>query len=400
MNDECFSDRYAHLVRRGVILSIVLAGLLAFMAPAVPFLARYGAFPQKPTQPLTVVLAGVDVQYDEKSAVWPWPAKTEDFSGRTDTLLLAQLYPDGTTQLLSIPRDTWIDVPNYGWGKINGANVHGGSDMLINAVQHLTGVTVDGYALVSLNAVPALTDALGGAMIDVPSRMKYDDKAGNLHIDLQAGRQRLNGQQVEGFLRFRKDNLGDVGRIARQQSYISAMQSQVKNPLNWWRFPKVAAAIQTNTKSNLSKKQVGQLLGLALGGPKVNMHTVPGTFGAGGSWVVNTPALKTLLQSNFKNDQDPRNQAIAVLNIDAPKGSAARMKTKLETLGYQKVWIAEEPRGTALTTVSGSMDSGDMDSGDMAAQVLKDVGFGKTSKEANVPSANITIRLGSDTPAE
>ena len=81
-----------------------------------------------------------------------------------------------------------MNVPGWGWGKINGANPHGGPEMLLGAVQSLTGVQVDGYALLSLYAVRALTDAAGGVRVNVPLRMEYKDRAGNLNIDLQPDR--------------------------------------------------------------------------------------------------------------------------------------------------------------------------------------------------------------------
>lgn len=376
-------------MRRRVIGFVLLAGVVAVVSPAFPFLLRYGAWPKKADGPVTVLLAGVTPNYQEGAPVWPWPAKPEDYTGLTDTLVLAQLRPDGTANLLSIPRDTWLNIPGWGWGKINGANPHGGPDMLVGAVQSLTGVKVDAYAFLSLYAVRSLTDAAGGVTVDVPERMKYDDNAGKLHIDLQPGRQRLNGVQAEGFLRFRKDNLGDIGRVARQQSFLSALVGRVKNPLNAWRLPMMVSALDRNMKTNLSRQTVANVLGAALSGPQVNMHTVPGSFGGGGTWAVDRPALGALMAKHFRDPSDPRNLNVAVVNLDAPPGSAARLKAKLEGLGYQHVSIASETRGPAQTTLSG----------DQAVKLLPDVGHGKVSDAAGVAGADVTIRLGSDTPA-
>ena len=110
-----------------VITLLVLAGLLALVSPAIPALLRYGTLPRKADRPLNVVLAGMDVDYDWTASTWPYPPKPLDFTTRTDTLMLAQVHPDGKVNLLSIPRDTWVNIPGYGWGKINGANVHGGA---------------------------------------------------------------------------------------------------------------------------------------------------------------------------------------------------------------------------------------------------------------------------------
>ncbi|MFC4427485.1 LCP family protein [Deinococcus navajonensis] len=380
-------------MRRPVVVLAVLAGLVALSAPAVPALLKYGALPHKSDGPVTLLLAGVAPRYDEGAPVWPWPAKPEDYTGNTDTIVLAQVRSDGSANLLSIPRDTWLSVPGYGWGKINGANPHGGPDMLMNAVQNLTGVRPDAYVYLSLYAVRALTDAAGGVTLTVPQRMKYDDNAGKLHVDLQPGHQRLNGAQAEGFLRFRKDNLGDIGRVGRQQLFMTALSAQVRSPLNWWRLPMMVGALDRTTKTNLSRQQVGALLGAVLSRPQVQMHTVPGNFGFRGRlsvWAPDQAALRTLMNKHFRDPSDPHALGVAVVNLDAPAGSAARLKTRLEGLGYQNVWIASEPRGPAPTSVSGLS----------AARVLQDVGHGAVSQATGVSGADVTVRLGTDTPAQ
>lgn len=375
--------------RASLIVLILLAGLLALTAPAFPALKRYGALPHKASGPVNVLLAGVDVHYDDKAGVWPWPATPEDYSQRTDTIMLAQVWPDGRTNLLSIPRDTWVNLPRLGWGKINRANPNGGPGLLTQAVQDLTGVPLDGYALLSLNALRALAEAAGGVTVDVPQRMKYDDNAGKLHIDLQPGRQHLNGQQAEGFLRFRHDGLGDIGRVARQQAFLSALVGQVKNPLNWWRLPRMVAALHANTKSDLTKGEVGAVLGGALSGLKVQAYTLPGNF-SGPNWQPDRSAIQSLIREHFRNPNDPRNLAVAVVNVGAPGGSARRLKERLEGLGYGNVVISNASRAEVPTTVSGQA----------AAAVLRDVGHGQVSQEEGLPGADVTVRLGTDTPGE
>ncbi|UQN05711.1 LCP family protein [Deinococcus sp. QL22] len=377
-------------MRFGVVVLVALAGAVALCSPAFPALARYGALPSSADAPVTVLLAGVTPNYPP-SAVWPYPAAPEDYSGLTDTLLLAQLRPDGTTNLLSIPRDTWMTIPRWGNGKINGANVHGGPDMLVSAVESLTGVNVDAYALLSLHAVRSMTDAAGGVTLDVAQRMKYNDTAGKLHIDLQPGRQHLNGEQAEGYLRFRKDGMGDIGRVARQQTFLTAFTGKLKNPLNVWRMPGIVGALNSNVKSNLSRAQVGALLGGILRGPTLTMHTVPGDFGGGGTWIPNRSALNATIAKHFRDPNDPRTLNIAVVNVAAPDGSARRLKEKLEGMGYQNVSISSALGSAATTTASGAA----------AARVLQDVGYGQVAANSQgAGGADVTVRLGSDTPGE
>ncbi len=393
VNDFASSARYARGVRVRVIIGVLLAAVVAAAAPAAPFLARYGAVPHQPETPVTVLLAGVAPRYDESAPVWPWPAKAEDYTGTTDTIVLAQIRPGGQLNLLSIPRDSWMNIPGWGWGKINGANPHGGPDMLVGAVEDLTGVKVDGYAFLSLYALRALADAAGGVTLDVPTRMKYDDNAGRLHIDLQPGVQRLNGTQAEGFLRFRHDARGDIGRVERQQLFLAALSDQVKRPLNWWRVPLMVSALDRNTRTNLDRATVGSILGAAAGGLKLKTLTVPGSFGFRGAasvWAVDQAALDRLIATDFRDPGDPRFLTVAVVNVGAPAGSARRLKMRLEELGYRRVTATNGPGDQSGTTITGAL----------AGRVRRDVGHGTVAPEGSVPGADITVRLGADTPAE
>lgn len=376
-----------------VSLLLVLAGLAALVSPAMPVLKQYGALPRTPERPINVLLAGVTPNYDEAAPIWPYPAKPENYTGLTDTIMLAQLQPGGKVELLSIPRDTWVDIPGSGFGKINASNPRGGPDTLVQSVQNLLGVPIDGYALLSLNALRDMTNASGGVNLNVPELMKYDDNAGKLHVDLQPGMQHLSGEQVEGFLRFRKDNMGDIGRVKRQQLYLQALQHRLSSPLNIWRLPGVVGALGRNTKSNLSRDTVAQALGALAGGPKVNTHTLPGDFGPHGTWTPDRSAIRELVSKTFADPADPRRRSVAIANIDAPDGAARALQSKLAAAGYANVWIARLPRANAPTTAVVGQASKALDA------VKSDLGYGQIQPNGGAPEADITILLGKDTPA-
>lgn len=345
----------------------ILSGLL-LLSPAIPALKQYGAFPRKATGPINVLLAGVTHDYDEHAGVWPWPAKPDDFTFLTDTIILAQVWPDGRTQLLSVPRDTWVSLPGYGWSKINAANHVAGPDLLVRAVRNVTGLPVDGYVLLSMKVLSGVTQAAGGVTLNVPKRMKYDDTAGHLHIDLQPGWQRLNGPQAEGFLRYRHDRLADIARAGRQQLYLTALAAQLERPLQWWRLPRVVAVLHANTKTNLTKAQMAAVFGGLLSGVQVTSYTLPGHFG-GVNWIPDDQAIHTLVGEHFRDPNDPRGLAVAVVNVGAPDGSARRLKGRLEDLGYTNVWTSNAPRANVPTTVSGQA----------AGALVSAIGYGQVS---------------------
>ena len=375
--------------RRLLALALILAGLVALMAPAVPAISRYGALPRHPEGPINLLLAGVTPKYLEHVAIWPYPAAPEDYSGITDTIMLAQLRPGGEVRLLSIPRDTWMNVPGWGYGKINGANSHGGPEMLVGAVQALTGLRVDSYALLSLNALRDLTQAAGGVTLSVPKDMNYDDAAGKLHIHLKAGPQHLNGEQAEGFLRFRHDNEGDIGRVTRQQQFLGALSAKLKSPLNLWRLPAVVGAMDRNAKSDLTRQEVSGVLGAVLGGPKVTAVTLPGSYGGGGTWTPDRSGIRALVRRQFADPGDPRTLSVALVNVDAPGGTARRLKARLEAAGYQNVSIVnEDRRASARTTLSGDPLAG--------RKLMADLGYGTPTREAGAAGMALTVRLGAD----
>ncbi|WP_424949867.1 LCP family protein [Deinococcus sp.] len=369
-------------------VAVVLAGVAALLAPAVPAILRYGALPKVPDGPVNLLLAGVTPNYLEHAPVWPWPAAPEDYTGITDTLLLAQLRPGGEVRLLSIPRDTWMNIPDWGYGKINGANPHGGPDMLVRAVQGLTGLPIDAHVLLSLGALRDLTEAAGGVTLTVPEDMKYDDAAGKLHIDLKAGPQHLNGAQVEGFLRFRHDALGDIGRVSRQQLFLGALSARLKSPLNVWRLPAVVGAIDHNVKTDLTRAEVSAVLGALLGGPKVKAVTLPGAFGAGGTWTPDRAGIARMVREQFSDPGNPRGLKIRVVNVNAPPGTARKTKARLEALGYTHVSTETALGVRPRTTVSGESHA--------ARKLIADLGLGTPDTAPGLNGYELTVRLGAD----
>ena len=374
-------------LKAGGLLAVLLAGLLALLSPAVPAVLRYGAWPHTPPGPLNLLLAGVTPNYPP-SPVWPYPAAPEDYSGLTDTIVLAQLRPGGTLKLLSIPRDTWVTLPGWGGSKINAANRHGGAALLVRAVQELTGLHVDSYTLLSLGALRDLTQAAGGVTLTVPADMKYDDAAGHLHIDLHAGRQHLGGAQVEGFLRFRHDALGDIGRVARQQLFLSALSAQLRSPWNLWRLPAVVGALDRNARSDLDRRTSGGLLGALLRGPKVSTVTLPGAFGPGGTWTPDRAGVQALISAQFTDPGDPRGLPVTLINVDAPPGTARRLKARLEAQGYRRVSVGTRQRPLPHTSVSGPPSA--------ARQLLADLGLGVLEPSAAAADGGLTVQLGRD----
>ncbi|MGN9163714.1 LCP family protein [Tissierellaceae bacterium HCP3S3_D8] len=180
------------------------------------------------------LLLGVDT-YDIKSSG----------NERTDTMMLTSVnFKTGEIKLLSIPRDTRVPVRGK-LDKINHAHAYGGVDLTLKTVQDFLNIDVDHYVKVDYKAVEKIVDAIGGVNIDVPRRMKYDDrtKGKEFHVNLDKGPQTLNGEKAIQFLRWRKNNDGtgypggDVDRIKAQQMFMEEMVKQTLQPKNILKLP-------------------------------------------------------------------------------------------------------------------------------------------------------------------
>ena len=163
-------------------------------------------------------------------------------SGSTDTIILVSYdVPNQQVNMMSIPRDTAVNVP-WSIKKINSVysakeSSGGGLENLKQQVAYLTGVMPDFYVIIEWEAVGELVEALGGVEFDVPRNMNYDDPYQNLHIHLEKGVQVLNGEEAMGVIRYRHDNVradgvmpgyadGDLGRTKTQQAFLKACAKQ------------------------------------------------------------------------------------------------------------------------------------------------------------------------------
>ena len=179
--------------------------------------------------------------------------------GRSDTLMLAAVDEEqGRATLLSIPRDTRVEVGTYGYDKINHAYAFGGHEMTLAAVEKIVGVPVTHYVLIDTSAFERIVDAVGGVDINVEKRMHYEDPwddNGGLVIDLQPGEQHMTGAQAIQYVRYR-DGEGDIGRIARQQHFMRALLAQFLSPQVIPRLAAVVDEVKNAVETDLSTRQL------------------------------------------------------------------------------------------------------------------------------------------------
>ncbi|MDD4159422.1 MAG: LCP family protein [Synergistaceae bacterium] len=185
-------------------------------------------------------------------------------SRRSDTVLFATIdIDDKNIRILSLPRDTRVQIPGHGVQKLNHAFAYGGPDLLKATVEKYLGQPILYYVIIDYVSFPAIIDTLGGVEIDVQKRMRYTDRAGKLDINIQPGPQVMDGKTALHFVRFRMDALGDIGRVHRQQQFIKAVLKKVYDPRILVKIPELTAQMMKLFKTDMSPALSIQLAGFA-----------------------------------------------------------------------------------------------------------------------------------------
>lgn len=214
-------------------------------------------------------------------------------SGLLDVIVLAQLdTKQNTASIVQIPRDTYAEYTEKSYKKLNGAaSALGGLDGFRSFLSANLGIPIDHYALVDLDCVGDIVDAIGGVPIDIPVDMDYEDASQGLSIHLKAGKQILNGDTAEAFLRFRAGYItADLGRLDAQKLFISAFLTAVKENTSLPTLVRIVRTLYGRVETDLS---IGSTLKLAVSALKLRpealtMATLPGkavrTEETAGAW--------------------------------------------------------------------------------------------------------------------
>ncbi|HWJ79389.1 MAG TPA: LCP family protein [Niallia sp.] len=160
---------------------------------------------------------------------------------RTDTIMIAQYHPDkGTYKLISLMRDMYVDIPGYEQGRINTAYTLDGPELLRKTIKQNFDIDLQYYAIINFKGFEALIDEAfpDGVEIEVEKEM-----SANIGVTLKPGLQKLNGKELLGYVRFRKDAESDFGRVKRQQKTLQALSTQISSVQTFTKLPKLAGVI-------------------------------------------------------------------------------------------------------------------------------------------------------------
>lgn len=200
---------------------------------------------EAPDEDLTFVMMGVDAKGEE-----------DTMGQRTDTIMLCKYFSDThKLSVMSIPRDTLVEIPGYGEDKINHAHAFEGPELTLETINQTFDMNVKYYVRVDYDVVKEVVDAINGVEVDVPVDMHYEDPYADppLKIDLKKGKQTLDGKKALQFLRFRSGYPDqDLGRIRAQQAFVQAVLEKAKNPIYILKAPVILKATSENIDTNMS----------------------------------------------------------------------------------------------------------------------------------------------------
>lgn len=384
------------------------------VAPPLADLWRSG-FRYQVSRPVNILLMGLDEAHDVPGA------EPGDLVGRTDTMLLARVDPEEkVVNVMSIPRDTRVEIPGYGIEKINEANFEGGAELAAQTVTYnFENVNVDRYVRVSTGAFREIVDLVGGIEVLVPKEMKYEDKTQGLVIDLQPGLQNLNGNEAEQFARFRQDSYGDIGRVQRQQILLKALRQRMMNPTVLPKLPQIVRVLQEHIDTNLTVEEMLALAGFGLNLDSKNLHMVmlPGRFSdpeeySASYWISDPAASSDLMRTYFDTNsgelvansngvnyyEPPSDWAvnelkIAVQNATEDPYASSSMAEYLRDQGFYNVYVvrdwADVDRNTSVVVQRGDVGSA------RSLKNMLDIGQLVSDSTGDIDS-DITIRVGED----
>ncbi len=295
-----------------------------------------------PKQPFTILLMGSDARPKEEAA-------------RADTIIVARVDPQTKqVSMLSIPRDTRVEIPGHGVSKINAANFYGGAEggpaLMIKTVEGFLGIKINHYMEVNFLGFQKAVDALGGVWINVDTTID-DPKAASHSPHLRAqhidkGYQLLTGEYALTYVRSRAFPDADFTRMRHQQSFFKALAEQSSRIENLPKLPSIAKSIAEYTATDMSVSEMLDIV-MALKGIKatdLQTATVTGVWKSPYVWT--DEAEKARLVAAFKAGEPfdatstvtttvkPADVTVTIRNGAGESGVAASASSILRAAGF------------------------------------------------------------------
>lgn len=231
---------------------------------------------------------------------------------RADTIMLLHLPDSGDPTLVSLPRDSYVDIPGNGMNKINASYAIGGPTLMVDTVEQATGLRIDSYLEVGFDGFVDVVGAVGGVEMCLPDAVVEERS----DLDLPAGCQELEGKDALNYVRMRyADPRGDLGRVERQRDFLSALVSKMTSPATLLNPVELHDA-GTATGSSLRRgndTSMGEMMDIGLA-----MRSISGGSGRSITVPISDPNFSTPAGSSVLWDEAGAGELFEALRTDAP----------------------------------------------------------------------------------
>ena len=283
--------------------------------------------------------------------------------GRSDTIMMLSVnLATKRIGLVSVPRDSRVDIIKYGSTKVNHAYAYGDITLAKQTIEKLLNVKADHYFVINFASFKKIIDLLDGVDLDVEKDMYYrDDYDGEngLVIDLKKGQQHLDGEKAIEYVRYR-DEEGDIGRVKRQQKFLNAVLTKFTSPSTVLKIPSIIKEVRNSIETDMSFADMVEYLSLLKNGKdyKTTAFMVPGSpqmIDDLSYWIVNYPKLNDELQAmnNFILDRE---------NTPPPA-------TKAEEVATKKQGVFRESIDDKQSTVVWQVDDTNSETNEKEAEI-------------------------------
>jgi len=261
---------------------------------------------------------------------------------RADTIILASIdLETANTGILSIPRDTKMRIPGYGLNKINASYAFGGIELVQETLEIFLEVPIDYYIGVDFEGFASIIDTLGGIELVVDDHLHYIDEAGDLHIDIPAGKQVLDGENALDYVRYRDPLFADLGRINRQQKFLKSTLQRIMKPDILFKLPALYGDIRQTVETNIPFQDITPFVKL-LNGMELNQmqsETLPGEaqyINDINYWLVDHEKMGIVINSLIHSKEyiENSNYKVTILNGNGVSGTAGHLARKLNNYGF------------------------------------------------------------------
>lgn len=344
----------------------------------------------QPNEKVNIILLGVD------EGLVPGGSRG---ATRSDTMMLASFDPQvGTLNVLSIPRDSRVDMPGRSRAdKMGHAHAYGGVSLVVATLEQLLDVPIHYYVRVDHGAFRRIIDAIGGVNYYVEQDMFYEDPYQDLYIDLKKGQQHLNGAKAEQYVRYRGVNGSDIARIGRQQKFLLAAIRQALKPANLLKVNQLVDIAMRSVFTNVDSEDVLRFLPYleSFSDTRVSTFVLAGENALTDGkwfWELDREAMDEILAANFWEDLKGDPGEITLRIVDARGGEPLdSLVARLERRGFHVESITEAAEIQAVSTITAH------DSQDKAALILfRFLKHGDLFSDMEPQEWDVTLVIGQD----